>query len=192
MNVCIFCGSSAGLDKNFIAEARLLGKTLAQHNFGLVYGGASIGLMGAVANAAIRANGTVTGVIPETLEKREVTHNGLSKLIVTQSMHERKAAMATLSDVFLTLPGGFGTLEELFETITWSQLNIHQKPIILLNTNGYFDMLIRFLQESERQGFIKPDNLELFTLVDSVRSCMQKLHDIAETSKTVTFKKGLI
>ena len=181
-NICVFCGSGMGKKTIYRKHANNLGEALAEKSIGLVYGGASIGLMGTLANAVLEKGGRVTGVIPESLEKREVAHPHLSKLIVTKSMHERKATMATLSDAYITLPGGFGTLEELFETITWSQLHIHQKPIVILNTNGYYDDLFSFVKNAADQGYIDEKGLDLFSTADSIEECFTQLekHDPKE------------
>jgi hypothetical protein len=153
-NVCVFCGSNGGLRPDYVAAARALGEALAHRGMGLVYGGASIGVMGAVADACLEAGGHVEGVIPGGLFAREVAHTRLSQLHVVESMHARKALMASLSDAFVALPGGFGTFEELFEVVTWGQLGIHRKPIALLNTGGYYDSLLRFLDHAVQEGFI--------------------------------------
>ena len=145
-SICVFCGSSLGNDTDIVSEAFLLGKKLAEEQISLVYGGAKIGIMGEVAKGVLHYNGKVIGVIPEFLKTKEVVHLGLQELIVTQTMHERKMKMQVLSDGFIALPGGFGTLEELFEVITWSQLGLYQKPIGLLNINGFYDELLILLK----------------------------------------------
>jgi len=190
-NICVFCGSGEGNNGVYRQDAEKLGKALASRSIGLVYGGASIGLMGAVADAVLENGGRVTGVIPESLEKREVAHPRLSKLIVTKSMHERKATMATLSDAYITLPGGFGTLEELFETITWSQLHIHQKPIVILNSNGYFNALFTFVQNAADEGYIDHKGLELFSVANDIEDCFKQL-DEHEPKKPESFDRTLI
>ena len=162
--LCVYCGSSDGSHPRFLNAATQLGTVLAENNINLVYGGASIGLMGAVADAVLTGGGKVTGVIPEALYQKEVAHQGLSELHVVADMHERKSLMACLSDGFITLPGGLGTLEELFEVLTWSQLNLHNKPIGLLNTGGYFDSLVDFIDQAIDQGFVKPENKGLLTI----------------------------
>lgn len=152
--VCVFCGSSAGVLPEYRDAAGQLGTRLAERGIGVVYGGASVGLMGEVANAALGAKGEVTGVIPRALWEREVAHTGLSELEVVGSMHERKARMAELSDAFVALPGGLGTLEELFEVWTWGQLGLHRKPLGILNVAGFYDPLIAFLDHAVAQRFI--------------------------------------
>jgi uncharacterized protein (TIGR00730 family) len=143
--VCVFAGSNLGSQAEYQAIARELGRTLAQREMGLIYGGARIGLMGAVADAVLAAHGHVTGVIPKALVAKEVAHDGLSELRVVGSMHERKTIMADLADGFIAMPGGWGTLEEFFETLTWAQLGLHRKPCGLLNVQGYFDRLLSFM-----------------------------------------------
>jgi len=154
--VCVFCGSSAGTRPAYIEAARALGTTLAAHNLGLVYGGSKVGLMGAVADATLAAGGEAIGVIPEFLEAKEIAHTGLTQLHVVRSMHERKALMADLSDAFVALPGGYGTLEELLEILTWGQLGLHSKPIALLNIEGYYDPLLALFDHAVRERFLSP------------------------------------
>ncbi len=156
MRICVFCGSRAGTDPAYLAAAVAVGRILAERGVGIVYGGGRVGLMGAVADAALAAGGEVIGIIPHALVAREVAHAGLTELRVVDSMHERKALMAELSDAFLTLPGGFGTLEELFEVVTWRQLGIYDKPIGLLDVAGYFTSLIRFCDETVAADFVRP------------------------------------
>ena len=134
---------------------------MAGGGWGLVYGGTSIGLMGAAADAALSGGAEVIGVLPEALQDREILHRGLTKLHMVGSMHERKALMASLSDAFIALPGGYGTLDEFFEIVTWAQLNIHSKPCVLINTNGYYDFLLRFLDHAVQEEFVRPANLGL-------------------------------
>lgn len=165
--IAVFCGSSEGNDPEIIEEAKRLGKTLAEDNKVLVYGGSKIGIMGLVAKAVLDNHGEVIGVIPEFLKLKEVVHLGLTELITTENMHERKLKMHELSDGFIALPGGFGTLEKLFEIITWSQLGLHQKPIGLLNSNGFYNDLIKMLETMVANGFLKMNNMELL-IVDSI------------------------
>lgn len=155
--ICVYCGSNPGRGPHYREAAEQLGSLLATNGLGLVYGGASIGVMGAVADAVLDAGGEVIGVIPHALATKEVAHNGLTELLVVESMHERKARMAELSDGFVALPGGWGTMEEIFEALTWAQLGLHAKPCGLLNIRGYFDHLSAFLEHSIDQGFVKPD-----------------------------------
>ena len=153
--LCVFCGANSGHDPRYGEAAAALGRGIAQAGLGLVYGGASIGLMGAVADAALAEDGEVIGVIPQTLVAREVAHHGLSDLRVVTSMHERKALMADLSDGFIALPGGVGTLEELFEVWTWSHLGLHRKPCGLLDVAGFYSGLGRFIDHVQQEGFLR-------------------------------------
>ncbi len=159
--VCVFCGSNVGARESYRAAAAALGTLLAERKIGLVYGGGNIGLMGALADAALAGGGEVIGVIPHALVAREVAHAGLSELRVVNSMHERKALMADLSDAFIALPGGYGTLEEFLEVVTWSQLGIHKKPCGLLNSEHYFDALIAMLDHAVEEGFLAGKNRAL-------------------------------
>ncbi|MDN4075006.1 MULTISPECIES: TIGR00730 family Rossman fold protein [Fictibacillus] len=160
-NLAVFCGSSNGVSDIYVKEAARLGKELADRKIGLVYGGASVGVMGAVADSVLQHGGHVTGIMPDFLEKREISHKNLSKLIVVDSMHERKAKMAELSDGFIALPGGPGTMEEFFEIFTWAQLGLHQKPCGLLNINHYFDPLISLFNHMAAEGFLQEKYREM-------------------------------
>src|SRR5918993_1835297 len=153
-SVAIFCGSSSGTDPLYKVQATALGITLAHQRIEIIYGGAKVGLMGAVADAALSAGGKVTGVIPRFLRSKEIAHTDLTELIMVESMHERKTKMHELCDGIIALPGGFGTLEELFEILTWAQLGLHKKPIGLLDVQGYFDPLLSFLDHAMDQGFV--------------------------------------
>ncbi len=153
--ICVFSGSSSGRISEYRDSAVQLGTLLAERNIGLVYGGAAVGLMGAVADATIAAGGSVTGVIPQALVEREVAHTGLSDLRIVGSMHERKALMAELSDAFIALPGGIGTFEEIFEVWTWTQLGTHAKPCAVLNVHGFYDQLLGFLDHVVDEAFLK-------------------------------------
>ncbi len=163
-SVCVYCGSASGASDEFAAAARALGIELAKRKLRLIYGGASIGLMGTVADSVMAAGGEVTGVLPRNLFRTEVPHDGLTEMIHVDSMHERKAKMAELADGFIALPGGLGTIEELFEILTWSQLKIHQKPCAVLNVSGYYDQLIGFLDHCVEQKFIRPVHREMIIL----------------------------
>jgi uncharacterized protein (TIGR00730 family) len=156
--ICVFCGSSSGENPIYVATARDLGALLAQRGIGVVYGGAKVGLMGTLADAALVHGGEVIGVIPEKLKSREIAHEELSELFVVESMHARKTMMAHLSDAFIALPGGWGTLEETFEIVTWTQLRYHFKPVGLLNVNGYYDRLLDFVAHATTEGFIQPEH----------------------------------
>jgi uncharacterized protein (TIGR00730 family) len=157
-SVCVFCGSSPGVDPGFVAAAEEVGRLLATQGRRLVYGGGRLGLMGAVADAALAHGGEVIGVIPGALVEKEVAHTGLTELRVVASMHDRKAAMADLTDGFLALPGGIGTLEEFFEIWTWGQLGLHHKPFGLLNVAGFFDPLLAFLDQLTEQRFVRAEH----------------------------------
>lgn len=155
--ICVFCGSTHGRRPAYAAAAQALGQAIAAGGHSLVYGGGNVGLMGVVADAAMAAGAEVTGVIPHTLMAREIGHRGVTTLHVVESMHERKALMADLSDAFIAMPGGVGTFEELFEAITWTQLGLHRKPCGLLNVDGFYDGLLTFLDTTWAEGFIKPE-----------------------------------
>lgn len=159
--ICVFCGSSAGSQPEYRACAEELGAELAQHKIGLVYGGGNVGLMGAIADAVLKAGGEAIGVIPEHLMTREIGHKQLTKLHVVHSMHERKAMMADLSDAFIALPGGFGTFEEFFEVLTWSQLGLHLKPCGVINVLDYYTPLLTMLDHAVQQRFLKRQNRAL-------------------------------
>jgi uncharacterized protein (TIGR00730 family) len=164
--VCVFCGSSVGVRPEYMAMARKLGETLARRGLGLVYGGASVGLMGAVADAALSAGGEVIGVLPRSLQKREIAHLNLTELHIVDSMHTRKAMMAERADAFIALPGGLGTMEELFEVLTWRLLGIHRKPAGLLDVAGYYQKLSQFLEHTMAEGFLRPEQLSLHLAED--------------------------
>ncbi len=163
--VAVYCGSANGNDPAFLPEAVALGAAIAAAGLGLVYGGASVGLMGAVADAALSGGAEVIGVLPEVLAGSEIAHTGLTRLEVVPTMHARKARMVKLADAFLILPGGYGTLDELMEIVTWKQLRLHTKPCVLINTVGYWDGLLRFLDSTVTAGFLKPENRKLLQVV---------------------------
>ena len=173
--ICVFAGSSSGARPEYREAAVELGRVLAAHSISLVYGGARVGLMGAVADAVLAAGGTVTGVIPGALAEKEVAHSGLTDLRVVSSMHERKALMSELADGFVALPGGWGTLDELFEILTWAQLGIHRKPCGLLNVSGYFDGLLSFLEHSHVEGFVRREYQSMITVADSPGALLDRL-----------------
>lgn len=160
-SVCVFCGSSEGSRPVYLEAAREMGAEVARRGLTLVYGGGKVGLMGAVSGAALAAGGEVIGVIPESLVAREIAHAGLTKLHVVGSMHERKEIMAGLSDGFVALPGGYGTLEEFFEALSWAQLSIHEKPCALLDVNGFWEPLAALLDHAVAEGFVHPDHRSL-------------------------------
>ena len=159
--ICVFCGSNRGADAVFVDAARSLGGLLAREGVALVYGGGSVGLMGALADAVLGAGGEAIGVIPHALWAREVGHRGLTDLRIVDTMHERKAMMADLSDAFIALPGGLGTLEEIFEIWTWAQLGLHQKPVGFLDVNGFFTPLLEFLDRAAAEQFVKPQHRKI-------------------------------
>ncbi|HET9424371.1 MAG TPA: TIGR00730 family Rossman fold protein [Gemmatimonadaceae bacterium] len=167
-SLCVFCGSSVGSRPVFIGAAIALGKTLAEHGIRLVYGGGRVGLMGAIADATLQAGGEVIGVIPQHLVDREVAHQGLTELRIVQSMHDRKALMAELSEGFVALPGGIGTLEEFFEVWTWGQLGLHQKPYALLNVNGFYDPLVTFIDQLVEQKFVRLEHRRMLIIESDV------------------------
>ncbi len=166
INLCVFCGSSIGADPEFRVAARIVGQTIAEAGFGLVYGGGQVGLMGVVADAVLEHGGSVIGVIPETLSAKEIAHQELTELHIVNGMHERKALMASRANGFLTLPGGIGTFEEFFEILTWSALGIHEKPMAVLNTRGYFNPMIALLEHGVSAGLVRPRNLESLLISD--------------------------
>lgn len=173
--ICVYCGSRLSNNPDFITLAQQAGKEIARRGWGLVYGGGKIGLMGQVAEAALANNGSVYGVIPKVLKRKEIAHTGLTQLYETPDMHSRKAKMEALSDGFLVLPGGFGTLDEFFEILTWRQLGIHNKPIILLNSQHYFEGIIQFTQTAFSYDYINQELLELFTVCDTLDEAMETL-----------------
>ncbi len=165
-NICVYCGSGRGRSGKYFEAADSLAEILLKKEIGLIYGGASVGVMGRIADTVLKSGGTVVGVIPEHLSDMEVAHKNLSELHVVSTMHERKAEMINLADGFIALPGGFGTLEELFEVLTWSQLNIHNKPVGLLNTDGFYDKLLDFLDTVVHEQFLRQEHKNRL-LVDS-------------------------
>ena len=174
MRVCVYCGSSAGNDPRFAATARDFGAALARAGIGVVYGGGRVGLMGAVADAALEAGGEVIGIIPRFLEEREVAHSGVD-LRVVESMHERKQLMSELSDAFVALPGGFGTFEEFFEIVTWVQLRLLDAPCILANVEGYFDALLALIDGAHAKGFINAQNRGIVESYDNLEDVLARL-----------------
>jgi uncharacterized protein (TIGR00730 family) len=172
--ICVYCGSSSGTRSSYAKAARSLAAELVKRDLELVYGGAEKGLMGIIANAVLENGGTVHGVIPELLCGREVSHPNLTDLHVVASMHERKALMEELSDGFIALPGGYGTLEEIIEIVTWRQLAIHNKPCGLLNVDGFFDPLTRYLDLADREGFLRSHNRKILLSETSASSLLDK------------------
>lgn len=176
-SITVFCGSSFGSDDIYKEQATLLGKTLAQQGIQLVYGGADVGLMGAVADGALNAGGKVIGVLPQFLQSKEIAHKQLTELILVESMHERKTKMNDLCDGVIALPGGYGTLEEFFEMITWAQLGLHQKPIGILNIDGFYDDLIRMVQNMVNKGFLKQVNHDMLLISDRIEELLEMMRN---------------
>jgi len=175
MRICVYCGSSPGARASYLAAARQLGERLGLDGHSLVYGGASIGLMGAVADAALDAGAEVRGVLPKALADRELAHPGLTELHIVDSMHERKALMADLSDAFVALPGGIGTFEELFEVWTWTQLGMHAKPVGLLDVDNYYGQLVAFLDNAKNEGFIRQEHRDMLSVASDPAEIIEKL-----------------
>lgn len=173
--ISVFCGSSSGNEEIFVEQATLLGQGIARRGYGVVYGGAHVGLMGAVANGALSEGGEVVGVIPEFLKKKELQHQKLSRVYVVETMHERKALMNKLSDGVIALPGGYGTLEELFEMLTWAQLALHKKPVGLLNIDGFYEPLIEMSQKMIEKGFLKDEYRNLLLVDDNSSGLLDKM-----------------
>jgi uncharacterized protein (TIGR00730 family) len=174
--VCVYCASSTKIDAAYFSAAKELGKILAENELELVYGGGSMGLMGTVADAVMEHGGRVTGVIPRFMCEQQWDHPGVSEMIVTESMHERKEKMAFMSDAAIALPGGCGTLEELLEVITWKQLGLFTKPIIVLNTNGFYDPLIEMLHRAIEQQFMRELHRDIWTVVSTPSEVLQAIH----------------
>ena len=172
--LAIFCGSSNGASEIYIEGAKKLGKELAKRNITLVYGGASVGIMGAIADSVLSEGGYVIGVMPSFLDNREIAHKNLSELIIVESMHERKSKMAELADGYIALPGGPGTMEEFFEVFTWGQLGLHKKPCGLLNINNYFDLLINFFNQMNKQEFLQEKYLSMLMYDSEPASLIEK------------------
>jgi uncharacterized protein (TIGR00730 family) len=185
--VCVFCGSREGSRPAYAEAARRTGREIARRGLGLVYGGGRVGLMGTVADAALEAGGEVVGVITEALISREIAHAGLTKLHVVGSMHERKMLMADLSDGFVTLPGGYGTLEEFFEVLSWAQLSIHEKPCGLLDVNGFWDPLSTLFDQAVTEGFVHPNHRSLVLTEGNPRVLLERMESYTppETRKWI-------
>jgi hypothetical protein len=173
--VCVFCGSQTGARPAYVAAARELGALLARRGIAVVYGGGHVGMMGALADSALAAGGRVIGVIPQHLMRPEVAHQGLTELLVVDSMHTRKRTMAGRADAFVVLPGGYGTFEEMFEMVTWRQLRLQAKPVGLVNTDGYFDHLLAFLRHAVQQQFIRPQHAELLCVEPDAAALLDRL-----------------
>jgi len=174
-NVAVYCASADGVDPVYRVAAAELGRELGRRGVGVVYGGASVGLMSAVADAALAEGGRVIGVIPEVLVTMEVVHEALTELHITETMHTRKALMADRADAFIVLPGGFGTLEELFEVLAWQTLKIHAKPVLLLNTNGFYNKMLAFLDHCVTEGMLRAKARAVVLVADTVQEALEKL-----------------
>ena len=174
-SICVFCASGLGNNPVYGEKAFELGKLLAEKNIATVYGGANIGVMGKLADGALSAGGKVLGIIPDFLKKKEIAHDGLAELITVKTMHERKALMQEKSDGFITLPGGFGTMEELFEILTWGQLGLHRKPIGILNVNGYYEPLIQLVDKMIEEGLLREDFRKMLLISDSADELLDKM-----------------
>ena len=174
-NVAVFCASADGANPVYRATAEELGRALAKRNISLIYGGANVGLMQAVAEAVLMADGKVIGVIPEVLVDLEVAHHGVTELHITSTMHARKALMGEKADAFIALPGGFGTFEELFEVLAWHTLKLHAKPILLLNIGGFYDKLLAFLDHCVAEGMLKPKSRDLLFVANTVEQALELL-----------------
>ncbi|ANI90508.1 Rossman fold protein, TIGR00730 family [Arachidicoccus ginsenosidimutans] len=173
--ITVFCGSSLGTESIFEEQAYKLGKLLAEQNIELVYGGANVGLMGAIANGVLENQGKAIGVLPKFLQKVEIGHKNLTELILVETMHQRKTKMDELSDGIITLPGGFGTLEEFFEMLTWAQLGLHKKPVAILNTDGFYDDLLSLIQKMVDKEFLKQANQEMLIVSDNIEELLDKM-----------------
>lgn len=171
--ICVFCASSFGADPAYLSVATELGHAIGHAGYGLVYGGANVGLMGAIADAALAGGAEVIGVLPEALSDREIAHPGLTELHRVGTMHERKALMASHADAFVALPGGYGTLDEFLEILTWAQLRIHAKPCILINTHRYYDGLLTFLDHAVGEGFLQQKNRNLLLVAQNVEEALK-------------------
>lgn len=188
--ICTFTGSKTGKRSEYRAAARQAARQLVERGYGLVYGGGNVGLMGVIADAALERGGHVTGVIPDALVSQEVAHRGLSELRVVQSMHERKAVMADLSDGFIAMPGGIGTMEEFFEVLSWAQLGLHDKPCGLLNIGGYYDHLIRFMNHAVDQEFLKPKHRALLIVEEEPSRLLDRFEPIITANGAKRFERS--
>lgn len=175
MRICVFCGSSVGARPEYAAAAKKLGELMAKRGIGLVFGGGCIGLMGTIADAVLNNGGEAIGVIPDGLMQREIGHRGVTRLHVVETMHQRKALMADLSDAFIAMPGGYGTLEEFAEIVTWSQLGIQIKPCALLNIEGYWDGLLNFVDHAMNEDFVRPENRDLIVVGAAPEEVLDKI-----------------
>ena len=175
MKIALFCGARLGHDPTYAEMARSVARTLTRRGIGIVYGGGNIGLMGEIAEAAIQAGGEIIGIIPRSMVEEELAHHGITRLEIVSSMHQRKARIEELSDAFIALPGGYGTLDELFEIITWRQLKLHSKPIGLLNHRGFYDHLVGFIDKACEEGFVPGKNRDLLIVANDLESLLAKM-----------------
>lgn len=187
-SIVVFCGSSAGRQPVYMETALALGAAIAKRGLTLVYGGANVGLMGAVADGALQAGGSVIGVLPYFLQSKELAHTGLTELLLVDTMHERKTKMHAISDGIIALPGGFGTMEELFEMLTWGQLGLHKKPVGLLNVNGFYDALDQLGRHMEQEGFLKTTDRERLLISEDISTLLDRMEQFhaPETGKWIT------
>ncbi|AYN04630.1 TIGR00730 family Rossman fold protein [Flavobacterium sp. 140616W15] len=188
--ITVFCGSSFGNKKEYETQAFQLGQIMSENNIDLVYGGAKVGLMGAVADGVLNKNGKVIGVLPDFLMKKEIAHDNLTELIIVKSMHERKTKMNELSDGVIALPGGFGTLEEFFEMLTWAQLGLHKKPIGILNIDGFYDLLLEFILKMVNEGFLKEINQQMIIVSTDSQDLLLKMKSYVAPEVGKWIKKG--
>lgn len=182
-NIAVFCGSSLGSNKNIIKQAKHVGASLVKNNLGLVYGGSKIGLMGTVADEVLGSGGEALGIIPEFLKTKEIVHEGLTELIVTKNMHDRKVMMYERSDGFIIIPGGFGTMDEFFEITTWGQLGLHSKPIGILNSSDYYSFLIMQFDRMVSEGFLTKESLNAVIVSDSIEDLLEEMKDFKPLPK---------
>jgi hypothetical protein len=187
--ICVFTGSRAGAGSEYADAARRLGRLLVERGYGLVYGGGNVGLMSEIADAVLAQRGQVIGVIPELLVDKELAHRGLTELRIVKSMHERKAVMAELSDGFMGLPGGIGTMEEFFEVLSWAQLDLHDKPCGLLNVSGYYHHLVRFLDRAVEEGFLKPQHRSMLIVEEEPDKLLDRFEAFITASATKRFDR---
>ncbi|WP_069130164.1 LOG family protein [Rhodohalobacter halophilus] len=173
MNICIYCGSSPGNNPKIIEQAKAFGRLMAEQGYNLIYGGSSLGIMGAIADSVMINGGEVIGVIPENLFSKEVAHRGITRLITVKDMHQRKSHMAELADAFVAFPGGFGTMEELFEIITWNQIGLLKKPVTIMNLEGYYNSLVKMIDQAVEAGFIKPENRKIVQVAETLDECLK-------------------
>ncbi|MCK9257439.1 MAG: TIGR00730 family Rossman fold protein [Sulfurospirillaceae bacterium] len=176
MNIAVFCGSSSGFDRKYIDVAKEFGKLIASKGHRLIYGGGRVGLMGTIANSVLENGGEVIGVIPISLSEKELAHNGVTKLHITKSMHERKALMASYADAFVAMPGGAGTLEEIFEVWTWGQLGYHEKPVAFLEVNGFYSNLFSFTEHMAKEGFIKQAHKDMLIIEKEPLALLERIY----------------